>query len=169
LMVWRNAKDAEYWVVEPTNLKLTQDSSSPLTYKYVIQLKTLSKFTTSIQFAEDPRDNIMSTQRFLSRIQGFNTNLKKSFLQVSTLINRLEGYGVSAQTQIMTPIIEVIRGLSLVKNTTTQFGSKIIYNAAELTNNLDEAIADIQKHNLLTRDSLDIIRLFRRTQVTLAG
>ena len=155
IMLWRNAKDQDFWVVEPKEFKLQQDSGSPLTYKYSITLTTLSRFTTRIQFPVDPLAEVLSAQQFFSRLQEYNQSLKRAFLIITTAINRLEGLGVFAQTALLSPLINLIRGIGQVKNTANNFGARIKSNAAVLRNNLQDAISTLENSfNVDTQDPL---------------
>lgn len=165
LMLWRNAKDTDYWVVEPVEFKLSQSSSSPLAYEYGITLKTLSRFSTNINFPEDPMEDVLSAQRFFSRVQEYNQSLKQAFLIVSSQINRLEGLGVFAQTQLLSPIINTLEGLNLVKNTVTRFGSRISRNARELDQQVDDALEKLRgSDNVDNHDP--VIRTLSRLKLT---
>lgn len=152
VMLWRNAKDAEYWVVEPLEFQLKQDSNSPLTYNYNIQLKTLAKFDARILFfEEDPLELVRSTNRLFSRIQEYSQSIRRFALVVSTQITRLEGYGVFAMTQLVKPAIELLNGLALVKSTQTAFGERLTRTAKELNSQIDLALDKLEGEDLAPR------------------
>jgi len=168
VMVWYNAKEGDSWIVEPKEFKLTRNASSPLTYDYNIVFQTLAPLETALgDLIEDPLDKVLAARKIFSRVQEYNTSLKRTFLIVSTQVRRLEGLGVFAQTELLDPIINVTRGLGVIRATAATFGSKLRHNALVLSSNLDNAI------DLLTgtpgveaQDAL--VRTLRRTSITAA-
>lgn len=167
VMVWYNAKEGDSWIVEPKDIKVSRNASSPLTYEYNIMLETLAPYRATRTAPADPLAKVLAARKIFSRIQEYNRALKNTFLIVSTQIRRLEGLGVFAQTQLLDPIINVTRGLGVIRATATGFGSRLRHNALVLSQELDNAI------DLLTgtpgveaQDAL--VRTLRRTQVTAA-
>ncbi len=140
VMLWRNVKDADYWVVEPQEFKLVQDSKSPMTYNYHITLKTLSRFEYFPTFTEDPLAAIKASNNLISNIQGATRELTNTLLVVSTQIDRLAGAGVFAQNLIMNPLIETVRGTSSVVGSAQGFTPTFVNNWQRLNNNLQEAL-----------------------------
>lgn len=117
VMLWRNIKDADYWVVEPVDFRLSQSSSSPLTYEYHINFKALSKFDFAFNLGHDPLDAIRDRSRFYSRLQEYSQTLLNSFLTISTQINRLVGLGISVATLLLSPLNAVLHGIASIKST----------------------------------------------------
>ncbi len=140
VMLWRNVKDADYWIVEPSEFKLIQDSKSPMTYNYNITLKTLSRLEYSFKASDDPLAAIKSGNKLISGIQGATRELTNTLLVVSTQIDRLAGVGVFAQNLIMNPIIDTIRGTSSVVGSAQGFTPTFVNNWQRLNDNLQEAL-----------------------------
>lgn len=168
IMVWYNAKEGDSWIVEPKDFRLIRGSKSPLTYDYSLAFQTLAPFESIISTdSEDPLKAVLAARKVFSRVQEFNTQLKRSFLIISTQIRRLEGLGVFAETQLLNPIINVTRGLGVIRATASNFGARLQHNTLVLQRELDNAV------DLLTgtpgveaQDAL--VRTLRRTQVTAA-
>jgi hypothetical protein len=167
LMVWRNNKDQDSWIVEPGEFKITRDSASPLTYTYTFTLQTLAPLDVSLQTVEDPLDAILTVRKVFSRVQEFNQSLRRTFLIVSTQIRRLEGLGVYAQTQLMAPIINVTKGLGIIRYTGSTFGNRLHLNAKILGDELDDAI-DLLTGTPGVEPQDALVRSLRRARITVS-
>jgi hypothetical protein len=168
VMVFRNDKDNDSWVVEPIDFKKTRNSKNPLAYDYSITLKTLAPAEAIISNTpDDPLSRILDVQKTFSRVQEFNQSLRRSFNIISTQIRRLEGLGVFAQTQLLDPIINVTRGLGVIRATGATFGRALRRNAQTLADNLDEAI-DLLTGAAGVEEQDALVRTLRRTRITAA-
>lgn len=143
VMVWRNAKDVDYWVVEPVEFKLVHSSSSPMTYEYQIQLRTLARADFSLGQIQDPLDDVLSRRRFLARLQGYSNDITRVLTSVASAVDRLDGLGVSAVTAIIGPAVALARGVLAIKESVTKFGSRTVRRATELFENLADALSKI--------------------------
>jgi hypothetical protein len=183
IMVWRNAKDVDYWVVEPIDFKLIHNSSSPMTYEYQIQLRTLARADFSLGAIEDPLDSILARRRFLSRLQGYSNDITRVLTSIAGGIDRLDGLGVAAVTAVLGPAVALTRGLLAIKESGSKFGSRTIRRAEELSANLDDALDKIfdatQRTTTLSAGATPtsaqrfplqdpLVRNLRRLQLTLA-
>lgn len=142
-MLWRNAKDNDYWIVEPMEFQLSQSSSSPVTYEYSIELRTLSKMDFTVTF-NDPIDLMRNIRRLTFRLQEYSQTLKRAFLTVSTQIRRAEGAGIFITNTVMAPLLNVLRGLNDIKAGIDSFGEALNYNAVQLSNNLQEELEKLE-------------------------
>jgi hypothetical protein len=140
IMLWRNIKDADYWVVEPADFRLMQDSGSPMTYKYSITLRTLSRFDFTFDLPEDSFSIEQKIERLGRRLREFDRVLKSSLSTVDRQIDRVEGYGSFLQRAILQPGITVLQGVASIKNNVNTFGDNIEASGAQLNQNLDEAL-----------------------------
>ncbi len=167
VMLWRNLKDADYWVVEPEDFRLSQNSSSPLTYEYSISLKTLARFDFSYSIPEDPLEQARSRQRMLARLQEYGQNILNVFMVISNQINRVQGFATFLSNTILSPILNVVNGLTAVKTSAFGVVRGLRTQVLTLQANLDDAIAQlVESETLETQD--DIIRSMRRTQILCA-
>jgi hypothetical protein len=167
VMLWRNLKDADYWVVEPEDFRLTQNSSSPLTYEYSISLKTLARFDFSYSIPEDPLEQARARQRVLARLQEYGQNLLNIFMTVSNQINRLQGFASFLSNTVLAPILNVVNGLTAVKTSAFGVVRGLRTQAIVLQENLDSAIAQLVAADTFeVQDS--VIRSFRRCQIICA-
>ena len=138
VMVWRNAKDLDFWIVEPGEFKMTASSNSPFTYSYSLTLSTLSRFNYSLKVA-DPVQAILSARRFLSRIQGYVQVLNRAFSLVAQQITRLSSFGVFGTNLVLGPMLSLVRGLLAVKSSITNFGPRVTRFATQLWDNIVDA------------------------------
>lgn len=115
VMLWRNLKDADYWIVEPEDFRLSQNSQSPLTYEYSITFKTLARFEFTYAMPPDPLAQARSTQRMLARVQEYGQNILNIFLVLSNQINRLQGYATFVSNTVLAPALGVLNGLNAIK------------------------------------------------------
>lgn len=167
VMLWRNLKDADYWVVEPSDFRLTQNSSSPLTYEYSLNLKTLARFDFSYAIPRDPLEEARSRQRMLARLQEYGQNILNVFLVISNQINRVQGYATFLSNTILSPIVNIINGLNAVKTSAYGVVRGLRTQVLTLAENLTDAIEQLVESDTLGVQD-PIIRSMRRTQVTCA-
>jgi hypothetical protein len=165
IMLWRNLKDADYWIVEPEDFRLSQASNSPLTYEYAIALKTLGRFDFSYSAAEDPLELARSRQRMLARLQEYGQNLLNIFLTISTQLNRVQGLVVSLSDIILSPVLGIINGLNAVKTSVFGITRGLINQVDTLVTNLGTAITALVE---ITEPQDSIVRALRRLEITCA-
>ena len=167
LMVWRNNKDGDSWIVEPKEFRVNRSAASPLTYEYNITFQTLSPLNVTFSTESDPLSAVLETRKVFERVQEFNQSLRRTFLIVSTQVRRLEGLGVFAQTQLLTPIINVTRGLGVLRATGSNFGKRLQHNARVLRDNLDNAV-DLLSGTPGVEEQDALVRSLRRASITAA-
>lgn len=141
VMLWRNIKDADYWVVEPEDFRLTQNSSSPLTYEYSISLKTLSRFDFTYGLPPDPLKVARDRARMLARLQEYSQNLLNIFMTIASQVNKITGFVYFASDLVLSPLLNVINGLNAVKTAAFGVVRGIRAQSRKLIDNFDEAIA----------------------------
>jgi len=159
LMVWRNAKDADYWIVEPKEFKLIQDSKSPLTYNYQITFKTLGRFEFTFKATPDPLAAINASKNLIAQIQTSSRELTNTLLVVSSQIDRLAGAGVFAQNLIMEPIIRAVQGTSAMVGSAQGFTPTFTNNWQRLEDSLNEAVDRLDKklYPSINKDNLGVV------------
>lgn len=167
LMVWRNNKDGDSWIVEPKEFRINRSAASPLTYEYNISFQTLSPLNITFETEDDPLSAVLEARKVFERVQEFNQSLRRTFLIVSTQVRRLEGLGVFAQTQLLNPIINVTRGLGVLRATGSNFGKRLQHNARVLSAELDNAI-DLLSGTPGVEEQDALVRSLRRASITAA-
>lgn len=171
VMLWRNIKDADYWVVEPEDFKISQSSGSPLTYEYSISLKTLARFDFSYTISKDPLEATRSRQRLLARLQAYNQNLLNIFLTVSNQINRIQGYAVFMSNTILAPVLNILNGLSAIRTSGEGLSVGLENQARTLDGELDAAIKKLTDPTNGTKlpAQHSIFNSLQRLKITLAN
>ena len=145
VMVYRNIKDNDYWVVEPHDFKLTRDSKSPLTYNYQINMKGLAPFQgTEPTIPEDPLATLNSFQRFVSRMAEIKQNLTASFLVLATQVSRIRGAGYFVINNTIGTLTSVIKGIDAVFSGVNSVKDSLIRNANQAVEEFDSAIESLQ-------------------------
>lgn len=167
VMLWRNLKDADYWVVEPEDFRLTQNSSSPLTYEYSISLKTLARFDFAYTRAEDSLENARSSQRMLARLQEYGQNILNVFLVISNQINRVQGFATFLSNTVLAPILNIVNGLNAVRTSAYGVVRGLRTQVLTLQQNLDTAITQLVAAETLEPQD-PVIRSLRRLQISCA-
>lgn len=164
VMLWRNLKDADYWVVEPEDFRLTQNSASPLTYEYSMSLKTLARFDFAYAMPEDSLADARSRQRMLARLQEYGQNILNVFLTISNQINRVQGFATFLSNTVLAPVVNVVNGLNAVKTSAYGIVRGLRTQVLTLQQNLDSAITQlVASETLETQDP--VLRSLRRLQI----
>jgi len=168
VMLWRNVKDADYWVVEPEDFHLSQNSQSPLTYEYQISFKTLARFDfTGIVAPRDSLAAARSAHRMLARIGEYNQTLLNAFLLISNQLNRVQGFASFLSTTILSPVLNVINGLNAVKTSAYGLVRGLGTQASTLLDNLTSAITQLNTSGSLPSQD-PIMHSLRRLQIACA-
>lgn len=144
VMLWRNIKDADYWVVEPEDFKLSQSASSPMTYEYNISLKILTKFSFEFVRGRDALEERLSMSRFYSRLQEYNQNILNIFLSLSTQIDRVRGLATAVSNLVLGPLVNVAVGLSAVRTSITGVERSVKQRAKECEQGILESLALVE-------------------------
>ena len=146
VMLWRNVKDADYWVVEPMSFQLVQDSKSPLTYEYVITFKTISKFVHNYTpSSRDPLTAMKAASAWVAQVQQSSRECTNTLLVVSASIHRLAGLGVFAENQLMNPLIRTINGVQSIVESVRSVPASAVANWRRLNEDLKASIATLEK------------------------
>lgn len=137
LMLWLNAKDADYWVVEPMTFKLVQDASSPMTYNYNIVFKSISKFDAKFDLPEDPQSFEDNLNNVLRKAGEADRVIRNSLFTIANQIDKVEALGIAAVTAVVSPAISLLRGINNIVNTAGSFGDAFAYNVKVLQDNVN--------------------------------
>tara|TARA_R100001244_G_scaffold36778_6_gene33662 strand:- start:3824 stop:5716 length:1893 start_codon:yes stop_codon:yes gene_type:complete len=114
-LVWMNAKDQEYWIVEPTEFGLSQSSDSPLTYQYQMSLTTLSRFDGAPTQRTDVLTTIMSHKQLFTRFKESSKTLLRTTSSLIAARGRFEVIGVDLASDFIGPLFSVLRAVRSVQ------------------------------------------------------
>jgi hypothetical protein len=177
IMVWKNGKEGEYFVVEPISFKTGRDSSSPLTATYTIVLRTIKRYTNFL--AEQVKDSHTDRQKDPKKQRSkMNKAIQSLANDISVVNERLDVALTSAENtirDILTPANELLTSLSDLANT-SQRAIQIPRAALhQLSLNLQTAIFEISETiyqpttigtNYFNADKADIVSSFRSLKRT---
>lgn len=155
VMVWKNGKEGEYYIVEPMNFKTSRDSGSPLTAKYTIQLRTIRRLEK--QAIKRIKDSYMSRKAPEKRRHRVNQTIKELADGVSTLNKNLDSAMSSVArviTDVLRPTNDLLTALTSVVNTSKRI-IEIPRSALDtLAANLADAINSVSDLVYLTSDAV---------------
>lgn len=112
VMVWQNGKEDEYYIVEPMNFRTTRDSSSPLTFNYELQLRTIERYDGAK--LKDPIANKTALQNAIQRAQDAAKALKTGLQILQTLQGGFAAIGVSVVSSVLTPVNTILNNVNTV-------------------------------------------------------
>ena len=144
VMLWRNIKDSDYWIVEPGEFNKSRSAASPMSYDYSISLSTMGRYELAVNVPDDPLKSIKDSQTFFARLQQVSQSIKQMFLILSNQISRLEGAGIFATNTLLKPIINILQGIALVKTSVDQFGEKLVQACDDLIESADAALVVLE-------------------------
>lgn len=116
VMLWRNIKDADYWIVEPEDFRLSQNSASPLKYDYNIALKTLGKFDFSYSIPVDEITKRRGPTLTAARTEETTRELLNSALILNRNTVRLGSRGTSVRDRVSRILYRVTSALRAARS-----------------------------------------------------
>jgi hypothetical protein len=154
VMLWRNIKDADYWIVEPQNFHINQSSSSPLTYEYSIDFKTLARWDRTIKnLTKDPLKFSKDLRSFIAHVEQSSAVIRNSFLVVANHIDRLARLPLNATSFVLGPMIAVVQGASAVRVSEKRFDDLFRANLIQCRDNiqtyLEQAVDLLPGHDIV--------------------
>lgn len=144
LMIWKNGKEGDYFVVEPLNFRTNRDASSPLTANYTITLKTIKKLDDEmIPKVKDSYLSRKSARKQRSRVNAAIQGLAES---INTLNNRQDTFlnsVASGVSDILTPSNNLLQGLANFVNTQRRILEIPRVTLSNLSDNITDAINSV--------------------------
>ncbi|MCF6205342.1 MAG: hypothetical protein L3J47_00415 [Sulfurovum sp.] len=140
VMVWKNGKDGDYFIVEPITFKTVRDASSPLTATYDIQLRTISRYDVSLA------DLVVDTHALRNSNNSLRAFLNKTTFDLQLSLSNLIG-DVDASinqyakllTSIVTPANEVLSAIVALSSTRNRVLEVTEFAVGQLAGNLLDA------------------------------
>lgn len=113
VMVWQNGKEGEFYVVEPMNFRTDRDASSPLTFSYTIQLRTIERLDiTKIRQQKDSYTLRNGVDNFFQRVSDIKRLLTVSFQIAQAFTDRTATIGQATINEVLTPVNTVLQALT---------------------------------------------------------
>lgn len=152
VMVYRNVKDDDHWIVEPTDFKLSQEASSPFSYTYTISLKTLARFDKTLLTAitnyttggTDPQENREGVMGMAARMRARQQTLTYSYYITLANNNIFKGGGITAANNILKPLSDTIKGLEQVSRGVYGTSDMLLQNTEKLAYQLKENLTKLE-------------------------
>jgi hypothetical protein len=103
LMVWQNGKEGEFYIVEPQVFRTKREASSPLTFNYEIQLRTIGRVDFEMFRSPDPRIERTALQTLNERLSETTRLVSGSLNVLNASADRLVSIGQATLTDIIGP------------------------------------------------------------------
>jgi len=169
LMVWRDLKDDDEWIVEPRSIRTEKSSQSPLTYTYMMDLNGLSK--TSLASVNplgvvDPLTLDQKVNNIFTSLHAFKNQLLKSFMVVSTEIKRVTGLVTTSIDLILGSVVNALQGVTAIfsaaRNVWPSIRRTLQTSLDNITTSYDQLASVVTAGDPLARE-------LQRTSVALRG
>jgi hypothetical protein len=153
LMIWKNGKEGEYFVVEPISFNTSRDSSSPLTANYTIKLRTIERW-------EGKQASLVEDSAINRGFSAFNPNKYIQILADSiNTANALADKGLSVVarhiTDIMRPTNELFSALAKLATTSRRIIEIPRHTVVTLESNVQIAISEVSSTILYADGTID--------------
>jgi hypothetical protein len=87
VMIWIAAKESEWYIVEPQSFQSNRDSSSPMSWSYNIQLRTLYRFDARFTLPDpDPLSGLDKLVNAWGKFRQFTRDLTKAVIQITDAV-----------------------------------------------------------------------------------
>lgn len=182
IMVWRNIKDDDYWIVEPKDFRLSLSSNSPLTYEYQIVFQGLNRFEPSLiptngasssstgPSATDPLAAQWGDRQLSSRMEDYRNTLSRAYVVVSTNSSRIVGAGFPSIELLANPIVGALRSITNFVSGVQSTALTLVRSATEGLINTGLAIETLldtlEPMNIVGPVRSTLIRSLRRLRAT---
>jgi hypothetical protein len=133
-MVWKNAREGEYYRVEPINFKTSRASSSPMTTMYDITLRTVA----ALDF-KDKIDKPVTKLGFTARLKDATNDIARGFATLSAKQDTLISVGAKFVTDLLQPINDLLNALTLFTTSASRVPEIPRYIVSNLIDNVNRA------------------------------
>ncbi len=140
VFLFRNVKEDDYWIVEPMEFKLSATSSSPLTYEYHIQLRTLAQFDYQLVIPPDPLEDRRAKARARARLAQSVRTLGNFFFLLNNQVNNIRGKYSFVSNTVLVPLASLVNGLSALLNQSKNIERQVASDLSILKGNLNSMV-----------------------------
>jgi hypothetical protein len=177
MMIWRDLKDDEEWVVEPRNSRFEKNSKSPLTYTYVLDLNGLAKFHASavgnLSSFKDVLNADTSLAKRITQINEWRNQTVRALLVLSTQLNRVSGFVSKGADLLLGSVAQALRALNTIASSAKNVGpsiSRIIRESlVDIERAAEELAANVNSGGPIFPDRTDNSLEFRNALNRLAA
>jgi len=153
VFVWQNGKEGEYYVVEPLSFRTDRDASSPLTFNYQLQLRTIERLDLHAYKLPDPLKTSTSLSSVVKRVNDASRALQADFTVIQSLASLFVGSVGASLTAITSPLNVLLSSLTNVITASTDIlavprntVSQIVDNSLALADSLELANAQVDAY-----------------------
>ena len=118
VMIWGNLKEHEAYIVEPTLFESGRDASSPFTYTYRIQAKTLISLQHALRVPTDYLTAYItaSDQNFLSEWMNYAAKIDRALTASFNLVTETMGtaraqFAAAVRSSLLRPVSTLLGGI----------------------------------------------------------
>lgn len=125
VLVWQNGKEGDFYIVEPLTFRTSRDATSPLTFSYDIQLKTINRFdnvSTQIVSRDLAERRVSAVGAFRENLRDALQGLTLAFAFIEASVDKLVTFGQSVVSSVLLPLNNIIMHLTgAVRSTSRAF------------------------------------------------
>jgi hypothetical protein len=110
-MVWQNGKEGEFFIVEPISFRTSRSASSPFTFTYDIQLRTIERFDLRARL-KDSHTEMNGRVQFLARMRNMSQSLSQGFVLFQSVVDSSALLGQKTLSTILSPANALLKGLT---------------------------------------------------------
>lgn len=166
IMLWRNIKDGDYWVVEPLEFRLTQSSESPLTYNYSISLRTIVPFDYTFSLVLDPITIVKDSLKTHQRVRDYTNRLVNSLHDILKGKAKFLNLPIDPSEFLFEPITAVVESLVGYGDLANQREAILKSRFEKFKTGFRASIDVLDKRN---QDPTESVRGLKRAYVTLSS
>lgn len=161
-MAWYNFKDGEYWICEPTSIRVSRNSRAPTMYDYTFTLELLSPLRGTLLGPESESDPIAKKQREFGKsttdiVASAKAASKYTYLASQRLLT-LRTKAQLFQTKVLAPVNNVMRQVIGVRNQLVLSPTELASSSIRAVGSVLEFVDDVARTPLFVRDQLGAVR-----------
>lgn len=120
-MVWTYSRDGEAWVVEPVSFTTTRDKSSPLSWRYQIQFRTLYLLDATFGYSEDPLSIWQMIRNAIDLVSRIANDIATAINQLTDAVNWLANFPANLIQTVLSAGVKVISAAAAFGNAIHSF------------------------------------------------
>jgi hypothetical protein len=115
-LLWTYAKEGESYVVEPMSFTTSRDASSPLSWKYNIQCRSLYALDRSFIAVKDPMNIFQAFNKAFEMFTRLGQSINRSLNAFADVVNFFATLPFDVVDTVLGAGLDVLRGFAAIKN-----------------------------------------------------
>jgi hypothetical protein len=115
-MVWTYAKEAESYVVEPVSFTTTRDASSPLSWTYNIQVRTLYAINQMFTAVKDPMNIFQVFNKGFQEFTKLGQSISRALSTLASVVDFFATLPFDIADSLIGASFDVLAGFAAIKN-----------------------------------------------------